>query len=184
MNSVFLLRAEFYARAAVSGSADYLRANRIDPAMVEARGGVLGICPVRFFKSSRFDFADDGEPAAVIEAFDADDETVLDLVAWPISQPEAFARALGVADGLGLARVRDPATYLGNRPLMVFKTPLAWLRAGGVGAVILNPHSAPRWLPDAPFIAGEDLEHARRIARRLHPYFPPQRILAPLPRAA
>ena len=43
-------------------------------------------------------------------ALDADDETVLDLVAWPLDRPDRFATALGVAEGLGLARVCDPAT--------------------------------------------------------------------------
>src|SRR4051812_9139152 len=100
MNEIFYLQAEFYRRAAITASADYLHANGIGPGVVAARAGVLGLCPIRFFAGPRFDFADDGEPGAVIEVFDADDETVLDLVAWPLTDPDRFATALGVAEGL------------------------------------------------------------------------------------
>ena len=185
MNSISALRSELYHCADITQSADFVREEGIGWAALEACCGILGICPVRFFEGSRFgfDFADDGEPGVVIEALDADD-IVIDLVGWPLSQPDLFTSALGVAEGLGLARVCNPATYFGNRPLQVFRTPLGWLQAGGAGVVVLKPSSAPRWLPEAPFIAGEDDEHARMLARLLHPYSPPERVLTPIARAA
>jgi hypothetical protein len=187
-NDLQLARAELYERAdeTITASSDCIGQNGLDQTVVEACCGVLGVCPLRFFEGTRFgfDFADDGEPGAVIEALDADDETSIDLIGWPVSRPDRFASVLGVAEGLGLARVRNPATYLCNQPLRVFRTPLQWLQAGGVGAVMIDLFSAPRWLPDAPFIAGEDDEHARELARLLHPYYPPERILVPVARAA
>lgn len=180
------LRAEFCDLAGWSPAwADYVHGHALDLAMVEAHAGAIGVCRVRFLPGRRFDFAPDGRLAAVIEAFGADDDRVLDLVAWPVERPDKFATALGRAVGLGHARVESPATYHGGRPLRVFRTPLGWLQAGCQGAVILDPDAAPGWLPDAlgP-IAGEDIDHAREIARLLRPYVQPRRIVAPIRRAA
>jgi hypothetical protein len=66
--------------------------------------------------------------------------------------------------------------------LLIHRTPLAWLKAGCLGAVILNRLTAPIWLGAAMGpIAGENLEHARELARLLHPHVSPRRIIAPLP---
>jgi hypothetical protein len=46
---------------------------------------------------------------------------------------------------------------------------------------VLDPEEAPAWLGWAlGNICGEDIEHAREIARILHGYFDRKRILAPV----
>ena len=121
----------------------------------------------------------------MIEVFDEDGETTVDLMAWPLDKPDQFACALGRADGLGLWQVRNPATYFAGRPLQVWRTPLAWLQASCLGAVVFDTSSARSWLSAAPgLIAGQDIAHARGLARLLHPFVEPTRILAPLREAA
>ena len=50
-----------------------------------------------------FDFFPDGVPAAVVEVFAENAQTVIDLVAWPLNDPTRFATAVGEADMLGIA---------------------------------------------------------------------------------
>ena len=56
------------------------------------------------------------EPAAVVEVFAADGETVLDLAAWPLGAPERVCTMFGRAPALGLAAARNPATSRPSRP--------------------------------------------------------------------
>ncbi len=147
--------------------------------------GILAVTRARFFPDRRFDFCDDGIPVAVCEVLGDDAETVIDLVAWPVTRPDKFATALGAASGLGADQAKKPSTFFAGQPLLIHRTPLGWIKAGCLGAVILNRLTAPIWLGAAlgP-IAGENLEHARELARLLHPHVSPSRILAPLPGAA
>ena len=80
---------DFYDRAEITGSVDYMREHEIDACYVEAHAGVLGVCGLRFFAGQRFEFDDGPEavPSAVVEALDRDGETVIDLVAWPLAAP-------------------------------------------------------------------------------------------------
>jgi hypothetical protein len=176
------LRAEFYEQADASSEwVDYVHAYDLNLIAIAAQAGVLAVCRTVFLPQHRFDFSAEGEPSAVIEAFDEDGETVLDLVAWPLHDPARFASGLGRAEGLGLWQVHNPATYFGGRPLQIWRTPLSWLQAGCTGAVILKPTSAPSWLSATPGpLAGENATHARELARLLHPVVDPSCILAPL----
>jgi hypothetical protein len=180
------LRADFYERASASPEwFAYVYGHGLDLGIVAAHAGAFGVCPTRFFPGRRFDFDDEGSPAAIIEVFDEDGETTVDLMAWPLDKPDQFACALGRADGLGLWQVRNPATYFAGRPLQVWRTPLAWLQASCLGAVVFDASSARSWLSAAPgLIAGEDIAHTRGLARLLHPFVEPIRILAPLREAA
>ena len=147
--------------------------------------GMMAHCRVRFFPGRRFDFDDEGIPAIVIEVLGEDASTPVDLVAWPARRPDKFAPAIGHAAGLGVFRIRDPATYFGDEPLKVYRTPLAWLQASCDGVVILNSITAPSWLGEAlGAIAGEDINHARALARLLRGYFDIARIVAPIVEAA
>ena len=176
------LRADLYERADCGLAwLNYVRAEAIDLTATYPFIGILAVTRVKLFPGRRFDFDDDGIPAAVCEVISDDAETVVDLVAWPLHQPSKFATALGVADGLGTDQVRNPASYFAGQHLTVHRTPLRWLKAGCRGTVILNFATAPRWLGAAlGSIAGEDLGHARELARLLHPYIEPSRVLAPL----
>jgi hypothetical protein len=180
------LRADFYDRADFSGDLrSYVESEGLELKAIYPFIGVLALTRVRFFPGRRFDFDDDGMPAAVCEVLASDAASPLDLVAWPVHRPDKFATALGVADGLGADQVSNPATYFADQHLAVHRTPLRWLQAACRGVVVLNVTSAPRWRGAAAGpIAGEDVNHARELARLLHPYFDPARILAPLAEAA
>ena len=180
------LLADFYDRADPTPELlAYIRREPIPMGAVYAFAGMIAVARVRFFAGRHFDFDDDGMPGVVIEALGDDAESIEDLVAWPLDRPDKFATALGRARGLGVDQARNPASIFGGKPLRVWRTPLAWLKAGCQGVVILNQSAAVLWLGDAlGTIAGEDIEHAREIGRLLHPYVNPRRVLYPLREAA
>ncbi len=180
------LRAELYERAEICPERfELVRREKLDVTVVEAHAGVLLVCPAQFFPNGTFDLSADGILAGIIEVFDEDDETVIDLVAWSLDNLGKFATAFGYAGGLGLARVRNPATYAGGRPLCIHQTPLAWLKAGCSGVVILRETSVFLWLAGTlGDLAAEDVAHGERLARLLHPFVEPTRILVPRRKAA
>lgn len=180
------LLLEFYEVGdAAPGRFEYMQEHGLSWDTIDAHAGTLIFRHVQFLPDRRFDFADPGPVAAVIEVLAEDGVTSVDLVAWPIDDPKLFATALGNARALGLWQARNPATYYGGWPLRIWRTPLAWLRNGCRGAVVLEPGSASCRLAAAPgLIAAEDLTHGRELARLLHPYFDPARILVPLTEVA
>jgi hypothetical protein len=152
----------------------------VDQETILARCGPVWTKALQFFDGGRFDFSDDGVASVVIEAIDADAETVIDIVAWPLDRPKQFATMFGRADILGLDQVTNPASYFYGGALRVYKTPESWLRADCTGCVPLNKAAAAPMLGDAlgP-IAAEDIDHGRELARMLHAFFDPGRILVP-----
>jgi hypothetical protein len=175
------LRSEFYDGVELANERfELVRREKLDPVTIAAHAGVLVVRPVKFYQNRTFDLATNGCLAVVIEAFDVDDETVLDLVAWPLERPHQFATALGRARGLGLQCVLNPASYFGGKPLQVHQTPLAWLKAGCEGVVILREESAFSWLAAARGnLAAANFDHGRELARLLYPFFDLSRILIP-----
>ncbi|HWL06441.1 MAG TPA: hypothetical protein VNQ99_16160 [Xanthobacteraceae bacterium] len=186
LGALIEMRAELHVRAFPTEDwLRYVRQHRLDISAIGRCASLLGVTRCEFLDNGRFDFSDSGELSAVIEVFDIDLETVIDLVAWPCSDPVRFATAFGIAAGLGIDQVTNPASFFLGKPLAVHHTPLSWLQAGGQGVVILDDRSAPRWLGEAlGRLAAEDLEHGRRLARVLHGYLDLRRILAPVQEAA
>jgi hypothetical protein len=187
--SLLEMRAELLARS--KPDANWLKYWRqigpLDHATVAANAGALHVLPVSFHSDRTFDFEPDGSGvlSAILEVLDGDGEGVIDLVAWPVHRPDKFASAMRLADALGSSQVEDPSSYVGGKPLRVWRTPETWLRNGCCGVVLLHEASAPRWLSAAPgSIACEDAGHARQIARLLHPLFEMRRILVPMTEAA
>ena len=183
------MRAQLYDVLPTREGIAYRRSIGLDHATIEAACGCVIITPVRYFPDRSFDLLDDGETvgvlSAIIEVFDADARTIIDLCAWPLGRSDKFATAHLRGDGLGVWRVADPGSYIYSpeKALRVHRTPEGWLRARCQGVVILNTLSAPRWLSASPgLLLAEDLDHGREIARLLHPLFDPRRILAPLNR--
>jgi hypothetical protein len=182
------MRAQIYDTLPTREGNAYRASLGIDHATIEAACGVVVVAPVQYFRDRSFDLIEDGEAgflSAIIEVFDADARTIIDLVAWPLNRPDKFATALRRGDGLGIWQVLDAGSYAYSpeRALRVHRTPESWLRARCQGVVILNTPSAPRWLAAAPGpLLAEDLDHGREIGRLLHPLFDPRRILAPLDR--
>jgi hypothetical protein len=179
-----LLRArkQLDARAAwTAETAAYVAENGIDMEAVNNHAGLLVLCRCKFH-GGYFDF-DDGEgvTAAVIEVYDADDESVIDLCSWPVGKPCAFATFLG-SDALGMARVTNPATWAMGGALKVFRTPLGWLQAGCQGLCILDCRHVSIWLRSAVGyrIEVEDEQHGLALAGWLNPRpFDERRIMAP-----
>lgn len=166
----------------------YRRELGADWRAIEAACGCLVVVPLKYAADRTFDLLEPGDAggvmSAVIECFDTDRVTTIDLCAWPLNRPEKFATFFGRADGLGIHAPRD-GFYFSGGALRVYRTPEAWLRSQCYGAVILNDTNTPRWLAAAKGkIAAEDIEHGREIARTLHGFFDPRRILAPLSRSA
>ncbi|WP_018407677.1 hypothetical protein [Methylocystis rosea] len=177
-------RATLYATLPTPEGNAYRREIGTDWRTIEAACGCLVVAPVKYAADRTFDFLEPhergGVMSAVIECFGADRVDTIDLCAWPLNRPEKFATYLRRADGLGVHAPVD-GYYFGGGGLHVFRTPEAWLRAHCYGSVILNSANAPRWLAAAKGnIAAEDVEHGREIARALHGFFDPRRILAPL----
>jgi hypothetical protein len=181
-------RATLYDILPTPEGNSYRREIGADWRTIEAECGCLVVAPVKFSADRTFNFIEAGEQggvlSAVIECFDADRVDTIDLCAWPLNRPEKFATYLRRADGLGVHAPAD-GYYFGDGAIHVFRTPEDWLRAQSYGCVILNSANAPRWLAAAKGkIAAEDIEHGREIARALHGFFDPRRIVAPLARSA
>jgi len=189
MTPLLAMRAQIYDVLPTRVGNAYRQSIGLDHATIEATCGVIIVAPVQYFPDRSFDLIEDGETggvlSAIIEVFDADARTIIDLLAWPLDRPDKFARALGRGDGLAIWQVLDPGAYAYSpeKALRVHRTPEAWLHARCQGVVILNPLTAPRWLSASPgLLLAEDLNHGREIARLLHPFFDSRRILAPLAR--
>jgi len=160
-------------------AASYLTAENISLEIALAHAGIFAVCRCNF-NGRRFEFDGDGVPAAVVEVLADDAATPIDLCAWPLDLPERFATALGEADLIGITNVTNPATFAGGRPLRVWRTPLAWLKAGCQGCAVLNPAGGRHWLPMAPGkLLAESLEHGRALRSMLGKDFDPNRLLVP-----
>lgn len=168
---------------------DYLRDQQLDFADVVRWAGLFTVALAKFYRDNTGDntfiIDADGVPTAIIEAllFDHDRQQVaVDYVAWPLADPESFATAMGLNDGADHLGPQNLIKRLG-KPLMIHRTPLRWLQAGGTGCVPLKPKSikAGVWLARAggPFIV-EDVEHGREVRTMLgaaagrHQIFVPQ----------
>jgi hypothetical protein len=163
---------------------DYRRAQGITWQAIEVHCGAMTVVPVRFFPGARFDFNDDEEGAhraLVMEVLDFDAETVIDLAAWPLHRPEKVASMFGRSPLLGMHNVSNAATYSFDKALVVHRSPLGWLQAGGGGCAIVVPALAAHVLNDAPGkVSGEDAEHAREIGRLVSSIVDLGKIVAPL----
>ena len=121
---------------------------------------------------------DDGLEAVILPCFDAGETS--DLLAFAPDAPERYWLRLGQAAYLGGDALGDAVM---DEPVRVFRSPLAWLRAGAPadGLVVLDDEIARRELADH-LVAAEDLHHGRELRRRLSVPARHPRIL--IPRAA
>jgi hypothetical protein len=146
------------------------------------------------FSQGLFDFAEPGLEdvvrAVVQVAVDSNVETPLDLVAWTRDYPDRIYRCLGAASSLGIDQLLNPASYFGGRPLIVHRSPLAWLVAGCKGIVPLDYRAIRNdltWrLPAVRNLrlAAESLAHGRALRDALAPLPARVRILVPRAEAA
>jgi hypothetical protein len=159
----------------------YLSAFGLDPEVVNARAGWLGIVHATV-EGGRFWWDwDGGEESAVIQALDEMGD-VLDYVAWPLASPERFGRAYGAALVLGPADLHNPARWAFGQVLRIHKTPLAWLREGDEGVCLLDYRYGPVLLRQAlGDLLCQDDDHALLIHDLVNPPSFPHRVLSPEP---
>ena len=156
-------------------SVDYMTAYGIDINRVARHCGCPTVLPIMLLPNRRFDMPDghgaESTEGCVIEARAEDGETVIDLVAWPISNPRNVRSLIGAVSILGLSQAFNASTYVFGYPLVVHRTPLAWLQADCHGAAVVIPDFAARtFLEIADFggrIGAEDFDHARELRRHL-----------------
>jgi hypothetical protein len=120
-----------------------LRSQGVDYRAIVDRTGP--ICLRRIYiedGSGLFQFDDElGEPAFVMAVHAVNAETLIDLIAWPMMRPEAFATFFGYAGLLGGDAVVNPASFV-ECPCPIWATPVAWLQANLRGCVVLEPRLA------------------------------------------
>lgn len=122
---------------------------------------------------------DDGRAAnyAILQVvFEGD--LLFDFVAWDVAEPTKFWTLIGGNGSwpnLGSPILGDPK-QTPQGPLVVHRTPEAWLANNGVGVVPLNDR-AGRDLACADRLVAEDRDHAREIARLICPFADPRIIL-------
>ena len=139
--------------------------------------GMPGLANIKLTRDGRFEFAEDGQPAIIIPCYDGlpfildanaerHVEHIVDLVAVDLDHPDRHWRRRGEAVILGAAYLDLAAEAAA--PLSVFSNPLAWLRAGGDGIVMLDWAWAPDLLLGFDLIA-EDVELGNQLEKALRP---------------
>ena len=189
MIDIIEARADLYERANPSKAfLDYISEQHLDLDVIDRFAGIGAVTEILQCGNRRFDFAPAGHPDAVtgfvVEAFDADDETVIDLVAWPFRHPDKAMSLFGRVGLLGIANAVNPATYFLDEPLRIARNPLRWLQAGGTGACVIDPRRAAFELIDASGmgrIAGEDHRHTRQLVRLAESVVDRSRFVTPTP---
>jgi hypothetical protein len=166
---------------------DYCRTHGIDVASAGRHVGCASVIPVVSHHGKRFDYARVGNEvfdAMVVEALGADDETVIDLVAWRLDRPDRPFTMFERVGLVGLSAALNPATFFMGAALQVHDTPLGWLQSACRGCAIVIPELAARQLRDVGGpIAASSLAQGRRI-RALIDSIPQPAILVPERRAA
>ena len=155
----------------------FIHQNKIDPAALEPHCGTIGVALCKSLETSNgdtlFEFSSKGIPCVVIEAICFRRECgninpyTADLVAWPLQAPNSFATALGTGEGCELLGAWS-ACSTDRSSLKIHRTPLAWLKAGCEGCVVLKQEGGGFWLNKAwgPFVC-EDAEHAHEVSELL-----------------
>ena len=148
--------------------------------------GGYGLASIIECGGNRFEFADLNESAQpsfdafVFEAFDADGETVIDLVSWRPDEPSHVLSMFGRCGLVGLWEAMGPATYFMGGFLTMHRTPLDSLKAGCKGAAVVTSSIAARQLVDIPGrVAARDQAHGRQLSQLLQSVVDPNKIIVP-----
>lgn len=164
---------------------DYLAEHDIDINAVAGFCGSPTITPITLLPNQRFDLPDNSSvniESVVIEARGEDGETTIDLVSWPVADPADVRTLRGQAPMVGMWAAFSVGTYTFDYPLVMHRTPLAWLQADCKGAAVVIPSLAVRAFLDLPGrIGATDLAHQRELKGYLHDMFNRVEIVSPKP---
>ncbi|MDB5507115.1 MAG: hypothetical protein JWR75_1753 [Devosia sp.] len=165
--SILAAQSEFYDRAITTKAyLAYVRQHGIDVRRITDFAGATGLMEIVDCGNGRFDWTGLGISTTgfVCEAIDADGETVIDLVAWPIERPTQVMTMFGRAALLGLWEAVNPATFCLGKSLTMHRTTLEWLVAGCQGAAVVHSGRAAWAFLDIPGpIAARDRIHAAKL---------------------
>jgi hypothetical protein len=175
-----LAAADFNTRSEPDiATARWLHGEGIDMAHALNVAGPIVEHTIVTFDGELFDFAAPDDPHAfhaVVHIVSGDDaESPVDLVAWTRDHPGRVLRCLGAGVALGADKILNPATYFAGEPLQIHRSPLAWLRAGCAGIVILEPDGVLERLDRLPprvepyKLLAEDIDHGRELRRLQKP---------------
>ena len=164
MSALNLLRARTDLIQHARPSLSYVKSQCIDWASAEMACGGIFMVPAQAVPPQSFRIDPAGSEAAIVEVYDEYGLTV-DLVCWRPADPSRWRCLIGAAPALGRVKAVDPATYVFDEPLKLYKTPLRWLQQRCYGAALLDPDRGARWLLNVapPAIAAEDEAHAAAI---------------------
>ena len=170
-------------------SVDYMAAYGIDLNRVAHHCGLPTVLPIMLLAHRKFDFPDghgaESTEGCVIEARAEDGETVIDLVAWPISNPRDVRSLIGVVSILGLRQAFNASTYVCGYPLVMHRTGLDWLQADCHGAAVVTPKLAALTFLDITNMGGrfggQDAAHAHELKKMLQALVDQVEIVAPKP---
>lgn len=126
--------------------------------------GAFGVAPIEPH-SFRFDFSESGREAVAIGLRGIGDDLV-DLVAWFPDTPGKWWLRFGLVVFAGEEAVARASFF--RKPLRLYETPLDWLRAGCLGAAVLDSLADIRLdLENVAMIECASLAHGRDIERQL-----------------
>lgn len=141
------LRAEWMA-AAERGISDrrlddYLNAQGVNSSLLSAFGYPTGVCVVGLMNIDAdpdgwFEPNPDGRPAIVMPTMLYDGMEPEDLIAWRSDSPGTVWRRTGASEVLDPWSLHLSTLEAIDAPLTVLETPLAWLKSGCSGAVVLD----------------------------------------------
>ena len=112
--------------------------------------GTITLALIADHGNKRFDFDAGGFEALVCDVMGEDGETAVDLIAWPVDDPETVLTMFDRCGLVGAYQAFNPASYFDGNPLPVHRTPLDLFRAGYTGAAVAIPRIAARQILDLP----------------------------------
>ena len=161
VDALVLLRAEFmiFGDWTPAGYAS-VQAYGVSLTHILEHVGRVAICKC-VIENGYFAFSQEGEHSLVFEVLDDDGETVVDLCAFSLAEPQHFGVGVGRAIVLGEANVRNPAAWAWGKALPVCRNPLSWFKARCRGVVILDHCYGPVIFREAlGRLLAEDEQHA------------------------
>jgi hypothetical protein len=103
-----------------------------------------------------------GDDAYIVPVYEPIDGELVDLVAFRLETPKSYWTLDGRAPFLGYDALYEAEAR--QQPLMVYESPLEWLKDDQRGIVILDwQHHWPLWLANVPALRCRGIPFGRRL---------------------